>query len=456
MQQAKKHEHWSSQWLFIMATIGASVGLANIWRFPFTTGENGGGAFVLIYLGAVFFLALPLLIGELMLGRRGQACPTETMRLIAAQSGGSRWWVLLGYSGVITGVIILSYYCMIGGETLVYAAKNLMGSFVDIEAAQSLQISSDYNASWPTVLGGHTIFLAIMVFISSKGVSAGLEKAVKFMMPMLFIILIGMVIYAGVAGNFIQAVTYLFSPDFSKITISVVVEAFGQAFFSVGVGVTILMAYGSYMHRNDSVTNASLLVVAADTLVALLAGLAVFPIVFAFGLDPSGGPGLVFETIPLAFGHMPGGRFFGTLFFVLLAFAAITSAICLLEAPVAWLSDKDGWSRKKAAIVSGGAVWAVGIFPVLSLNVWQDFYPLGMMGIERTFFDLFDYMASNILLPIGGLFTAIFVGWVVPDKISSEELRTLEEHHWFRIWMFLLRYVVTLVLLIVFINLLLG
>ena len=455
MQKTTQHEHWSSQWLFIMATIGASVGLANIWRFPFATGENGGGAFVLVYLAAVVFLALPLLIGELMLGRRGQASPTRTLLALAKESDSSRYWVVLGYSGVITAIIILSYYCMIGGETFIYAAKNLLGNFVNIEVAESLKISADYNASWLAVLGGHTLFVLVMVSISAQGVSGGLEKAVKYMMPALFIILIGIVIYAGVAGNFKQALIYLFSPDFSKISASVVIEAFGQAFFSVGVGVTILMAYGSYMHRDDSVTNASLLVVTADTLVALLAGLAVFPIVFAYGLDPGGGPSLVFESIPLAFGHMPGGRLFGTLFFVLLAFAAITSAICLLEAPVAWLSNKDGWSRKQAALVSGLMVWLLGLLPVLSMNYLVDFYPLLSFGIERTFFDLFDYVSSNILLPMGGLFTAIFIGWVLPNKISMEELKVLETHHWFKFWMFLLRYVVPLVLFIVFISLLL-
>lgn len=455
MQNSKTQEHWSSQWLFVMATIGASVGLANIWRFPFTTGENGGGAFVLIYLAAVLFLALPLLIGELMLGRRGQACPPLTMLSIARESGGSRWWVLLGYLGIVTAIIILSYYCMIGGETVIYAVKNMLGDFVNIEAERSLQISSDYNGSWLALFAGHSLFLAAMVFISQRGVSRGLEQAAKYMMPTLFVILVGMVIYAGVTGEFRATLVYLFTPDFGKINAAVVVEAFGQAFFSIGVGVTILMAYGSYMQPDDSVTNASILVVAADTIVALLAGLAIFPIVFAYGLDAGAGPGLVFETIPLAFGHMPGGRFFGTLFFILLAFAAITSAICILEAPVAWLTSKQGWSRKKAAIVSGLVVWILGLLPVLSLNHFQNFYPLGFMGIERTFFDLFDYMATNILLPIGALFTAIFVGWIVPDRIALEELRVLREHHWFRIWMFMLRYVVTAVLIVVFVYLLL-
>ncbi|MEX2366432.1 MAG: sodium-dependent transporter, partial [Pseudohongiellaceae bacterium] len=330
----KPHEHWSSQWLFIMATVGSSVGLANIWRFPFTTGENGGGAFVLVYLGAVFFLALPLVIGELMMGRRGKASPIETMGKLAAEFGASRLWVLLGYSGSITCVIILSYYCMIGGETLVYAGKNLMGEFLSIMPERSRQISATYNGNWLTVLAGHSLFLGIVMVISAGGVAHGLEKAARYMMPLLFLILLGMVVYAAVTGDFGETLVYLFAPDFSKLTGSVVVEAFGQAFFSVSVGATTLMAYGSYIKRHASIPSSSLLIVSADTLVAMLAGLAIFPIVFAYGLDAGGGPGLVFETIPLAFGNMPAGRLFGTLFFILLAFAAITSAISLLEAPV--------------------------------------------------------------------------------------------------------------------------
>ena len=456
MQAAKPQEHWSSQWLFVMATIGASVGLANIWRFPFSTGQNGGGAFVLIYLVAVVFMALPLLMGELMLGRRGQTCPPGAMRRIALESGGSPRWVGLGYLGVFTAIIILSYYCMIGGETILYALKSIRGDFVNIEAARSLAISASYNSDWLVLFGGHTLFLALMVLISARGVSGGVEKAVKYMMPSLFLILICMVIYAGVTGDFTETLTYLFAPDFSRINAGVIIEAFGQAFFSIGVGVTILMAYGSYLNRDDSVSRSSVIVAGADTAVAMLAGLAIFPIVFAYGLDAGGGPGLVFETVPLAFGHMPAGILFGSLFFILLAFAAITSAICILEAPVAWLTNLDGWTRRRAALASGAVVWVIGLLPIFSMNALADFHPLGFMGVERTFFDLFDYMATNILLPMGGLFTAIFVGWVVPEKILHEEFETHSRHRWFRVWLFLMRYLVPVVLIIVFINLLLA
>ncbi len=456
MQTQKKHEHWSSQWVFIMATIGSSVGLANIWRFPFTAGENGGGAFVLIYLAAVFILGLPLLIGELMLGRRGQASPVNSLKAIAAEANASKYWSWLGYIGIATAVIILSYYCMIGGETILYAAKNLMGQFVGIEAEGSLEISSAYNNSLLTVVFGQTLFVLLMAWISAGGITGGVELAVKYLMPSLFLILLVMVGYSALTGDFTKALAYLFEPDFSKINIDIIVAAFGQAFFSIGVGATVLMAYGSYMHRVDSIVSASILIVSADTLVAVLAGLAIFPIVFAFGLNPAGGPGLVFETVPLAFGHMPGGQFVGALFFILLAFAAITSAISLLEAPVAWLESRDGWSRKKAAWVSALIVWLLGLLPAMSLNALATYYPLGFMGVERTFFDLFDYLSNNLLLPLGGLVIAVIVGWVVPNRIAEEELSMLAEHHWFKLWMFVLRYVVTIILVVVFVNLLLA
>ncbi len=453
MQSSAKHEQWSSRWLFVLAAVGSSVGLANIWRFPYTTGENGGGAFVFIYIAAVFFLALPLVIGEFMLGRRGQDCPTESMKKLAREAGASPAWVIIGYMGIFTTSIILSFYSMIGGETIYYAVINLLGTFQGITPDAAEAISKGFNNNWISVLMAHSVFMAITIYISANGISGGLEKAVKFMMPLLFLILIGMVLYALFAGEFAAAATYLFTPDFSRINVNVVIDAFGQAFFSVSVGATTLMAYGSYLNKGDSISDSAAMIVSADTLVALLAGLAIFPIVFSYGLDASGGPGLVFETVPLAFGNMPGGIIFGTLFFVLLAFAAITSSISLLEVPVAWLASKDKWSRKKAALVSGLVIWLLGFLCVLSLNRFSEFYPLGFAGVDKTFFDLFDYLTSNIMLPITGLLIAVFIGWVLPQGISRGELSILTENHWYKGWMIMMRYGVTAVLFIVFYNL---
>lgn len=453
MNAVKQQEHWSSRWFFMMAAVGSAVGLANIWRFPYTTGENGGGAFVFVYLAAVLFLALPLVITELMLGRRFQTCPTEGMKALVREAKVSSWWTVFAFGGVLSTTLIMSYYCMIGGETVVYAFKTISGEFTGIDAAQSSAISAQYNGSWLTVFWGHTLFLGLTVWISAQGVSSGLERAVKYLMPMLFLILFVMVIYAMFAGEFKQTLLYLFTPDFSLVNADVVIDAFGQAFFSVSVGATTLIAYGSYLQRRDPIVNSAVFIVTADTLVALLAGLAIFPIVFAHGLDAGGGPGLVFEIIPLALGDMPAGSLIGALFFVLLAFAALTSSISLLEVPVAWLNSKPNWTRKRAALVWGGAVWLLGLLPVLSLNELSNFHPLGMFGNQSTFFDLFDYVASNILLPLSGLIMAIFVGWILPRSLVRAELDADSNPLWFAIWQNLLRYLVPLVLLVVFFSL---
>lgn len=454
MEAIKTQEHWSSRWYFMLAAVGSAVGLANIWRFPYTTGENGGGAFVFIYLAAVFVLALPLVVAELLLGRRSQASPVEGMKRLVHEAKASRFWALFAYGGLLSTTLILSYYCMIGGETVVYAVKTLVGQFRGASAETAAGISAAYNASWLMVLGGHTLFLGLTIGISARGITAGVERAVKFMMPLLFLILLVMVVYAMFEGAFSRTLAYLFTPDFSEITPDVVIDAFGQAFFSVSVGATTLMAYGSYLRRQDPLASSALFIVSVDTLVALLAGLAIFPIVFAFGLDAAGGPGLVFETVPLAFGNMPGGAIVGALFFILLAFAALTSSISLLEVPVAWLSSKGRWTRKRAALAWGALVWLLGLLPVLSLNKLATFHPLGIFGVERTFFDLFDYAASNILLPVSGVMMALFVGWVLPLSLTRAELVPGKALWWFPIWRTLLRFVVPVVLLLVFISLL--
>lgn len=448
---------WSSRFTFLMAAVGSAVGLANIWRFPYTAGVSGGGAFVLIYLGAVLLLALPLVIAELTLGRRGKAAPPQAISNVAAESGRSPSW---GWMGVILGgfggMLALSFYAVVGGWTMAYVFEMGSGSLKGISTEQAQATFGALNANPWTLLMWFSVFIGATIFISARGIRAGVEKAVKLMMPALFIMLLIMVAYAIKVGDFRQAVHFLFTPDFSKVNASIVMAAFGQAFFSVSVGLTALVAYGSYIRRDTSIPQSALIIVGVDTLVALLAGLAIFPIIFAFGLEPDAGPGLVFITLPFVFGSIPGGQLFGSIFFILLLFAAVTSSIGMIEAPVAWLAERTRLKRTGAAILAGSISWFLGVFAVLSQNRLSEFYPLDGISIfaGKTFFDLFDFLVINIMMPVGGILIAIFAGWMMHKKYSQEELYGDSPTIWYGAWRFLVRYVAPIVLLGVFLDML--
>jgi len=440
-----------------MAAMGSAVGLANIWRFPYTAGVSGGGAFVFIYLGAVLLLALPILIAELMVGRRGAAPPPRAMTQVAVESGRSPHW---GWVGVILGgvgaILTLSFYAIVGGWTMAYVIKTGSGAMQGVSAEAAEGAFSALNADPVTLFIWFSVFIAVTVFISARGIRAGVERVVKVMMPALLVLLVIMVIYAMFVGDFAAAWRFMFTPDFSKVDSRIVMAAFGQAFFSVSVGATNLMAYGSYMMKTTSIPRSALIVVAADTGVALLAGLAIFPIIFAFGLEPGAGPGVVFITMPFAFGQIPGGLIFGSAFFILLFFAALTSSLSMMEAPVSWLNDRTPLSRPQAAILSGSISWGLGIMAVLSLNKWSNFYPLDGISIfsGKTFFDLYDFIVTNVLLPFGGIVIAVFAGWVIRKRFSSDELYGDRPTIWYYVWLFLVRFVAPVILLAVFIDML--
>lgn len=449
--------NWSSRLAFLMAAVGSAVGLANIWRFPFTAGVSGGGAFVLIYLGAVLLLALPLVIAELAIGRRGAAPPPRAIATVAAESGRSRRW---GWMGVILGsfgtTLALSFYAVVGGWTMAYVVEMASGGLQNISTDAAQAVFDRLNERVWVLLTWFSAFLATTVIISMAGVRAGVERAVKVMMPALFLMLVVMVVYAASVGEFELALDFLFTPDFSQLNAHIVMAAFGQAFFSVSVGLTSMMAYGAYIQKTTSIPRSALIIVLADSAVALLAGLAIFPIIFANGLDPQAGPGLVFITLPFAFGQVAGGQVFGGVFFVLLLFAALTSSIAMLEAPVSWLCDRTRLGRKTAALITGCAAWLLGLLAALSMNVLSGYHPLGRVPLlsDKTFFELFDFLVINLMAPMGGILIAVFAGWVLRSKFTREELYGDRPTAWYRIWRLLLRYVAPVVLTGVFIDML--
>ncbi|MEL6870410.1 MAG: sodium-dependent transporter [Pseudomonadota bacterium] len=428
------HGQWSSRLAFVMAVTGSAVGLGNIWKFPYVAGDNGGGAFVLVYLLCVVLVGMPIMMSEIIIGRRGRRNPIETMTLLGEEEGSSRRWGWVGGMGVLAGVLILSYYSVIAGWSLDYVLESLTGAFHKQDADGIGAVFGGLTGSWQRVMLWHTLFMGLSVFVVARGVEKGLESAVKFMVPGLLTLMLVLLIYAMTTGYFVEGLKFLFTPDFSKLTLQSVLIALGQAFFSLSIGMGAIMAYGAYLPQDTSITNASVTVVIADTSIAILSALVIFPIVFANGLSPAQGPGLVFVTLPLAFGGMTGGTLFGTLFFVLLSFAALTSAIGLMEPAVAWIVERFGLTRRAAAIVIGGFIWTIGVGSALSFNLLADF----QVG-RGTIFDNIDYLTSNIMLPLGGVLITVFAGWVMCGNSTSSELGTTG--FTFRAWRFLARFV---------------
>lgn len=437
---------WSSRFAFILAATGSAVGLGNIWRFPYTTGEYGGGAFVLVYLLCVAAIGIPIMMAEVMLGRRGRQSPINTMRTLAAAEGKSTGWQLLGWMGIVAGFVILSFYSVVAGWTLAYTVRMASGMFQGASAEAITQGFGDFIGDPERLLAWHTVFMVMTVVVVSRGVASGLEQAVRFLMPALFLLLIAMVGYAMSTGHFVEGIAYMFRPDFSKLTTEGILSAMGQAFFSLSLGMGAIMIYGSYLNRQAAIGRTVITIAVMDTLVAVLAGMAIFPIVFANGLEPQLGSGLVFKVLPIAFSRMEGGVFFGTLFFLLLVFAAWTSAISLLEPVVAWLVENRSLSRVRASAWAGGVVWSLGVLSLLSLNVWSGFTVFG-----KGFMDLFEFLAANVLLPLGGLLIAVFSGWVLSRGASVDELG-MGEGIGYRAWRALIRVVAPAAVAVVFLQ----
>jgi NSS family neurotransmitter:Na+ symporter len=445
-------ENWSGRFIFILASIGAAVGLGNIWKFPYTLGNSGGSAFVLIYVLAILLIAIPIMLSEMVIGRHARQSAPSAMRDVAVRNGGSPHWQIVGWMGLLALLLVLSFYSVIAGWTAAYLYKSATGG---LSGLSPTEVASDFgeflHAPYWMILW-HFLFTAATVFVVSRGIRIGLERLVRVLMPALFIMLLLLVAYSGFNGEFRQAAEFLFSVDLSKVTPVVVLAAVGQAFFSVNVGVGAVLTYSAYLPEDVNLFRSAIAISLGDTLVALLAGLAIFPIVFAYGLDPSEGPGLIFVTLSTAFASMPGGSVISTLFFAMLLFAALTSSISMLESMTARATEIRGLSRPKAAASVGMGAFLLGLITVLSFSSWENVYPLGNIAVfaNKTPFDLIDYLVSNILMPLGGMLYALFAGWWISRQTLVDELG-MGNGTIFRLWLVLARVVAPLAIGIVFV-----
>lgn len=439
----KVHAQWSSRMGFVLAATGSAVGLGNIWKFPYMVGESGGAAFVLVYLICIFLIGLPILVSEWLLGRRGQKNPINTMRDLAEKNNASPAWVLVGISGVLGAFLILSFYSVIGGWSLAYIKDAVVNNFSGQSSEGVGAIFNGLLASPTQLLAWHTVFMLLVIGIVARGVTKGLEGAATILMPALGVLLLVLVAYGATTSGFSQALSFMFSPDWSQLTGKVVLSALGHAFFTLSLGMGIMMAYGSYIGEDIDLLKTARTVVIMDTVIALAAGMAIFPIVFTEGLDLSSGPGLIFVTLPLAFGNITGGWLVGVAFFALLSFAAITSAISLLEPVVEFVEERTPLNRATSTVVSGFAAWALGLLALLSFNLLGDFLIFGL-----NFFDLLDQITSKFMLPLTGLGGILFMAWHL-DKESVRQELNLDIYD-FSLWNLLTRYLAPIAVLVVF------
>ena len=413
-----RHGMWSSRWLFVLAAAGSAVGLGNIWKFPYIAGENGGGAFVLVYLVCVAVVGIPIMMAEVLIGREGRQSPINTMRFLTQQHHRKPTWVMIGWMGVLAGFLILSYYAVVAGWAIYYFLRMADGTFDGVTAEFANQAFNEFLADPWQLLLWHTLFMGLTVFIVGRGVIRGLESAIRWFMPLLFLLLFVLLGYGVTSGGFAQGVDFMFRFEWESITGEAFLIAMGQAFFTLSLGMGAIMAYGAYVPSSASITSTVIIIAVLDTVVAIAAGLAIFPIVFANGLEPGQGPGLMFVTVPLAFGQLPLGAVFGAVFFLLVSFAAITSAISLTEPALAYLVEQYNAKRSRVAITLGAFCWLLGIGTVLSFNEWSDVHVVG----DLTIFAFVDYLSQNIMLPLGGLFIALFAAYALPKAVVESQL----------------------------------
>ncbi len=444
----KQHAIWGQRGSFILAATGSAVGLGNIWKFPYITGENGGGAFVLMYVLFVATIGIPIMMAEILMGRRARANPIIATYELCEQAGVSKAWSGLGWMGVLAGIVILSFYTVIAGWTLQYSLLAFEGTFTGLDGEGSKALFDSLLANPGKVLQWHSVFTLMTVVILALGVTRGLESSVRWMMPLLFLLLFVLLGYAIKDGEFETSLRFMFSFKLEDVSWEGALVAMGHSFFTLSLGMGAIMAYGAYMPSSQSVGQTVLIVAALDTLVALVVGVAIFAFVFATpGISPGAGPGLMFVTLPVAFGNMRAGVVIGTVFFVMVILAAWTSTISLLEPGVAYLNERFGIHRVVASLLLGAITWLLGLGSVYSFNDWADVQILW----GKNFFDSMDFVATNIMLPLGGVLIALFVGWKLRDEIILHDLKF--EAAWvFRLWRPILKYISPIAVLLFLIN----
>jgi len=446
----QNREKWGSKIGFVLAAAGSAIGLGNIWKFPYIAGENGGASFVLVYLICIAIIGLPVLIAEILIGRTTQRNPVGAFYKLS----NSKIWASLGGLGVIAGFMILSFYAIIAGWSLGYIIEAIVGNFYiwpePAAAADHFQ-NLVSNPTW--IIGYFTLFMILTVAIVFAGVQKGIERASKIMMPILLILLIVLMIRGLTLPGAEKGLNFLWNPDWTKISTGTILLALGHAFFTLSLGMGAMLTYGSYMSEDNSIPKSALQIVTLDTVIALVAGMAIFTAVFAVGLDPAAGPGLIFHTLPGVFVKMPGGYIFSIIFFILLSIAALTSSISLLEVVVSYFVDEKKWKRHNAAIVLGIVIAIIGLPSVLAFNILADFKIFGL-----NFFDLVDFIASNVLLPLGGLMISVFVAWVwgfdrvLPKlKLGAEKLFN-DYPRVITVWKIFLKYLAPVLIFLVFLQ----
>ena len=415
---------WSGRAAFFLATVGSAVGLGSIWKFPYMVGENGGGAFFLLYLVGLALAVLPLMIAEFAIGRAGEGSAVGSIVRVAEKTGASRVWSAIGAWGVGAGFLILSFYSVFGGWTIAFAVEAAQGGATAADGAAAGAAFGAFLADPGAMTLWHGVFMALTALVVLGGVAGGLERALTILMPLMFVLLAGLVVYASFSGGMGQALRFLFWPDFSKVTWDVALNAVGLGFFSIGVGIGVMITYAAYAGREIGLGTMAVSAIAADTFASILAGLAIFPIVFAYGLDPAGGPGLMFVTLPVAFGQIAGGAWLAFAFFGLLLVSALASAISIMELIVAWAMERHRIGRFAATLWTAGLCGAMGMATVWSFNLLADVHPLAPFGLleGRTFFDVIDWLTSNLMLPVGGIAIALFLGWTPAGRILTDEV----------------------------------